>query len=167
MKFGLIRKEKEKNVLEFDFPYLIMEVKPTDPGKVHKFWLKALNIKEILKLNDKDNKLSWVFDENTEENLFYIVNINDVEESVDPTITLNLGLDFNNKKLHEKMTDLMGLNSSEVHKFQLEEAELYGLPAVKIVDYAIDASVLINEADDIEEALNTPLEVGTEEFNNL
>jgi hypothetical protein len=167
MKLGFIKKEKKKDELEFDFPYLIMEPRPIETGKVHKFWLKGMDIKDILKLQEKDNKLSWLFDENSDDNVFYIVNINDVEEDVDPTINLNLGLDFNNKKLHEKMTDLMGLDPVELHKFKLEESEVLGLPAVKIVDFAVDTTAIVNPEEGITPVEEAPIEESSDNNNNI
>jgi hypothetical protein len=149
MKFGFIKREKEKNKLLFDFPYLVMEPKPEGTGKVHKFWLKGLNIRDLLELGEsRDNKLSWVFDENKDDNTFYIVNVTDVTEEVHPLITLNIGLDFNNKSLHKRMSNLMGLDPKKFHNFRLEKVDggIYNLPAVKIESLASDPEVIADEA---------------------
>lgn len=150
MKLGFIRKEKKRDEVLFDFPYLTMEPRPTELGKVHKFRLKGENVGELLELGEKNNKLSWLFDEN-KDYIFYLINVTSVTEEVDPLITLNIGLDFNNKQLHDRMINLMGLNPEDTHYFKLKKVEsgIYNLPAVEI-ERLIEES---NTTKGLEEAL--------------
>lgn len=146
MKFGVIRKEKVKDELKFDYPYLVVKPKPTEQGKVHKFWLKGENIKEILEFTLREgNKLSWIFNEN--QNTFYLVNVTSVpEDEVNPLISVNIALDFNNKILHEKLISLTGSDETIENYFQLVKVPggIYNLPAVTI-------EPLVEETSDLKE----------------
>lgn len=155
MKLGYIRKEKKEDLLLFDYPYLTMEPRPNESGKVHKFRLKGQNIGELLELGEKNNKLSWLYDEN-KDYTFYLVNVTNVDEEVDPLITLNNGLDFNNKRLHDKMTSLMGLNPEEFYHFKLKKVEggIYNLPAIEIEKLAED--ILSGNLEALEKDFNYP-----------
>ena len=145
MKFGIIRKEKEEEKLLFDFPYLVMEAKPEDSKKEHKFWLKGENIKELLELNERDNLLSWIFNENN--NSFYLVNITSLEDKVDPSMNLSMEMKFSNKKLYEKIENLTGINPMEDNFFMLSKVlgGIYDLPAVEILPTLSPAQLHLEE----------------------
>ncbi|MCP4255020.1 MAG: hypothetical protein GY775_16760 [Candidatus Scalindua sp.] len=167
MKFGHIKKDKVKVELEYDFPYLVMGTKPTEGHKVHKFWLKGENICKLLELNEKANKLSWMFDEN-KDNTFYLINITSLlkeGDKVEPSITLNLGLDFNNKPLFEKIEELTGIKTNVENYFSIHKDTVYDLPALRIepIDYNELPESPIEVVEEAEAAIKDAF-LGEEDF---
>jgi len=129
IKFGLKRIEKQKKQPLFDFPYLVVGEKPKDTGRVCKFWLE--NTRDLLKFKDIDNKLSWLYDE--AENKFFLINVTDATEEVSPLITVNLGFDFNNKQLHDRIVKVYDLDPNMKHTFELISVDpIEGFPAVML-----------------------------------
>jgi hypothetical protein len=158
IKLGFKRKIQEKEKLLFDSPYLVMGKKPEEKHRVNKFWLKGEGVVDLLRFvantdAGERNKLSWVFDANDEDAPFYLVNISESEAEVDPTINVNLTLDFNNKSLAYRLQKEYELDPLEEHYFALTEATIEGFPAV-----ALDLVFPIDEDKGREEAKELNLE---------
>lgn len=151
IKFGHTRVGKNREeVLLFDHPYMTMEVKPMEIGKVNKFHLKN-GVRELLEFGIRENRISWMFDE-TGDNEFYLINVSSVaREEVDPVIIINLGLDFNSKPLFEKLEKIMDLDTTQENHFYLIKAEpIQGFPRVKIIPIDPSSNQLKNDREVLE-----------------
>jgi len=163
IKFGFKRLVKKEEELAFSFPYLVMEPRPEDTGKVCKFRLKGENIRDLLEFKNRENKLSWLFDEN-DDNTFYLINVTDAgKDEVDPLIRVNLALDFNSKPLYDRMEKLMGVDPKETHYFEIIKVEpIEGFPTVKIDAFA-ESSVEEEKAELANEDNSSEATVETQE----
>ncbi len=151
IKFGFKRRGKQEEEMLFGHPYLEMDVKPADIGKVCKFWFKN-GVRDLLEFNKRENKLSWMFDE-TKDNEFYLINVSSAPKGeVEPIINVNLALDFNNKPLFERMEKLMDLDTKNRNYFHLVKAEnISGFPAVRIVPTDVPSDLQEKEESAIAE----------------
>lgn len=166
LKFGF-KKETEggkasKNI--FPFPYLYVGPKPTEFKKTTRFQMSD-SVRDLLKFDIKDNKLSWLYDE-TDDKLFKLINISSME--ADPTIDVTLDLAFSNKKLYEKLVKILNLDETKGHYFELVAVDpIATLPTVKLVE--VDASRNDTVSEEARAAVAELDMVNEEEskFNNI
>lgn len=146
LKFGFKsrRPKKEEEVMKFNFPYI--EVVPSKgKGSVTKF--RLLNgAAELLKLDSKDNKVSYFQLEGDDDN-FFLANTSNLDANP-AEARINADRSFNNKSLHKRICEDWKLDLTEVLTFSVLEIEVPGYEELTTVQIEQLEPAIITPSDE-------------------
>ena len=131
------RPEKVEEVMKYDFPYI--EVIPSKgKGSVTKF--RLLNgAAELLKLESRDNKVSY-FQAESDDDSFFLANTSNLESNT-AEARINADRSFNNKALHKRIC--------EDWKLDLETTLYFRVLVVEVPGFAGLTTVQIEEIEEV------------------